>query len=224
MIRLVIPAAVITLFCTVDVHAQDARADAVVVRAIERMQGYDYKSNPKVVAAIERHIERSEGTPDFLKLLKKFKPAGMDQKVQSLLFGDDNSAAVEAAKMMCDLPEGPMALRGFLKSDDTSKAGRVAEVLGLLGNGRTHRILGDYASDEKIHYDVRRAAVAGLAKSRGGEAALLKVAESKKLVGDTRLLAGALLARAQDGNVKAKAAKILPQPATKDQKTAATAG
>ena len=214
----VVTIVLLSVFNTQVACAQDARADAVVVRAVERMEGYDYNSNAKVKAAIARHIERSKGTADFLRLLKKFKPEGMEQQVQSLLFGNDNSAAVEAAKMMCDLQNGPSDLRSLLGAEDTAKASRVAEVLGFLGNGRARRMLGDYASDEKIAYDVRRAAVVGLTKTRSGEAALLAIAESKKLVGDTRLLAGSLLARANDGNVKAKAMKILPQPATKDQK------
>ncbi len=36
-------------------------------------------------------------------------------------------------------------------------------------------------------------------------------------MGDTRLLAGALLARSGDDKIKSRAAKILPQPAQKDQ-------
>ncbi len=60
--------------------------------------------------------------------------------------------------------------------------------------------------------------MAGLARNRGGENALLALAESKQLVPDTRLLAGALLARSGDEKIKSRAAKILPQPAQKDQK------
>ena len=33
-----------------------ARNDAIIVRAIERMQGYDYSGNDHVQAAIARHI------------------------------------------------------------------------------------------------------------------------------------------------------------------------
>ncbi|NND97919.1 MAG: c-type cytochrome [Pirellulaceae bacterium] len=200
------------------VRADQARDDAIVVRAIERMAGYDYKSNPKVVAAIERHISRQAGTTEYLELLKRFRPDGMQQKIESLLFADDNSAAVEAAKMMGDLPDGPMRLRKLLKSKETQQAARVAEVLGLLGNGRSHKILSDYASDAEIAYDVRRAAVVGLTKSDGGEKTLLGLAASKRLVGDTRLIAGALLARARNEDVRKQAAEILPQPATKDRK------
>ena len=86
MSRLNITVAALVLFSVVNTQtacAQDARADAVVVRAVERMEGYDYNSNAKVKAAIARHIERSKGTADFLRLLKKFKPQGMEQEVQS---------------------------------------------------------------------------------------------------------------------------------------------
>ncbi|QDT09461.1 hypothetical protein [Stieleria marina] len=198
--------------------ADQARQDAIVVRAIERMQGYDFSSNDKVKAAIARHIDRMAGTPEYLSLLQRFRPDGMKQKIESLLFAGNNSAAVEAAKMMGEMPDGPNRLRALLRSDDTAAAARVAEVLGFLGNGRSSRILSDYASDERIGYDVRRAAVVGLTKSQGGQKTLLEIAKSKKLVGDTRLLAGALLARSADAGIKQQAAKILPQPASKNQK------
>ena len=199
-------------------HADQARDDAIVVRAVQRMQGYDYKSDAKVKSAVLRHIDRSQGTPEYIGLVKRFRPDGIEDKLQKMLLADNRSAAVEAAQLLCDLPEGPVRLRSSLKSKDVRQAAQVAEILGLLGNGRTHHILGDTASDEKQPYEVRRAAVAGLARNQGGEKALLALAESKKLIGDTRLLAGALLSRAKDANVKSKAAKILPQPAMKDQK------
>ena len=195
-----------------------ARSDAVLVRAVERMDGDSYKQNENAKQAIQRHIDRVAGTSEYLSLLKKFRPEGVQQKVESVIFGNDNSAAVEAAKMLGDMHDGPTRLRQLLKSPEASTATRVADVLGLLGNGRSNRILGDYASNAEIPYEVRRACVAGLAKTRGGEGALLAIAESKKLVGDTRLLAGALLARAKDANVKKKAATILPQPSLKDRK------
>ena len=198
--------------------ADEARDDAIVVRAIQRMQGYDFSSNEKVMAAIGRHIDRSEGTPEYLELIKQFQPDGMLEKLDSVMFGDNSSAAVEAVKVVCELKDGPRHLRELLRQKDSVRSANLANVMGLLGNGRTTSILLNQVTDEKVPYDLRRAAVAGLAKSRGGEAALLRSAESKKLVGDTRLLAGALLARAKDPKVKEKAATELPQPAMKDQK------
>ncbi len=203
---------------TSNVSADQARDDAIIVRAVERMQGYDYSTDPKVKAAILRHIDRCEGSADYIRLIKKFRPDGIEQKLEKTLLSENKSAAVEAVQLLCELPDGPRQVRGLLKSEDIGQAAQVAEILGLFGNGRAHKILSDMACDGERHYDVRRAAVAGLARNRGGENALLALAESKQLVPDTRLLAGALLARSGDEKIKSRAAKILPQPAQKDQK------
>ena len=199
-------------------RTDEARDDAIIVRAIERMEGFDHNSNPKVKAAVQRHIQRSVGSPDYLQLLKRYRPEGMQEKIEQVLMGDDLSAAVEAAKVMCELPEGPKRLRAILASENTKDALHMAHVLGLLGNGRSSSILSSYAGNAKTPYDVRRECVVGLAKSFSGEYALLEIAKQKLLVPDTRLLAGALLSRARGGNIKEQAAKILPQPALKDQK------
>jgi putative heme-binding domain-containing protein len=208
----------VILASAVTVRADEARNDAIIVRAIERMEGYDYSENEKVKAAIARHIDRSKGTTEYLTLLKRFRPEGLKQKIEAVLYSDDNSSAVEAAKIMTDTEGGPTRLRQLLRSEDQEAAARVAEVLGFLATGRTHRILSDYASDDKIPYSVRRATVVGLTKSAGGSRALLDIAASKKLVGDSRLLAGALLARSTDESIRTRAANVLPQPAMNDRK------
>ncbi len=137
--------------------ADQAREDAIIVRAVERMQGYDYRNDEKVMAAIARHIDRSEGTPDFIRLIKKFRPDGIQQKLEKTLLSDDQSAAVEAVQLLSELPEGPKHIRGLLKSENASQAAQVAEILGLFGNGRAHKILSDVATDAAQPYDVRRA-------------------------------------------------------------------
>ena len=76
MTRLILCIVVLSITYPFPVGAQDARSDAIVVRAIERMQGYDYNSNPKAKAAIMRHIDRSAGSAEYLELLKRFQPDG----------------------------------------------------------------------------------------------------------------------------------------------------
>ena len=208
----------LTLCFTTTGRTDEARDDAIIVRAIERMEGFNYNSNPQVKDAIKRHIQRSAGGPDYLQLLKRYRPEGMQEKIEQVLMGDDLSLAVEAAKVMGDLPEGPKRLRAILSSENTKDAMHIAQVLGLLGNGRSSKILSDFAASAKTPYELRRECVASLAKSYSGEEALLEIAKQKKLVPDTRLLAGALLSRARGDNIKEEAAKVLPQPALKDQK------
>ena len=193
-----------------------ARQDAIVVRALERMKGYDYRSNPAVKAAVMRQIRRSEGTPEFMKLVKRFQPPGIESQLTRALLGDDRSAAVESAEMLLELDAGRKEIRNLLASGDQSLA--VIETLGLLGNGRANHFLSEIATDADRSYVQRRAAVAGLARSKTGQTRLVELATKKTLVGDTFLVAGALLSRSQDKKIRDEAAKVLPQPSQKDAK------
>ncbi|WP_167546655.1 c-type cytochrome [Stieleria maiorica] len=193
-----------------------ARQDAVIVRAIERISDYDYRSDPAVAEAVMRQIRRSQGTPEFMRLVKRFKPDGIETQLVKTLVGDDRSAAVESAALLLELDAGRKAIRRRLNS--TGQAVAVIETLGLLGNGRANHFLAEIVSDAERPYDQRRAAVTGLAKSNDGEKRLVALATEKKLVGDTFLVAGALLARSKDGGIRDAAAKVLPQPALKDAK------
>ena len=194
------------------------RQDAIIVRAVERMKDYDYTKNADVKAAISRHIERSKGTPEYLKLLKQFRPDGLKDKLRSLIFAGDNSSAVEAANMLLNSENGHRDVRPLVQSKDTEQAKRMAAVLGLLGDGRSVWLLSELAKDAEKPYDLRRIAVGGMAKNRHGQQTLLELVRKKELVGDTHLVAGALLARSQDAAIRDEAGKLLPMPAAKDQK------
>ena len=199
-----------------DSETAQARQDAVIVRAIERMSGYDYRSNPAVKAAVMRQIERSQGTPEFMKLVKRFQPEGIETKLIKTLTGSDRSAAVESAELLLELEPGRGEVRKLLRSGDQTV--NVIETLGLLGNGRANYMLTEVATDAERPYQQRRSAVAGLARTKDGQNRLVDLASKKKLVGDTFLVAGALLARSDDAKIREIAAKVLPQPAQKDAK------
>ncbi|MDV6032605.1 MAG: c-type cytochrome [Phycisphaera sp. RhM] len=194
--------------------AAQARRDAIVVRAIERIDGYDYRSNPAVAEAVMRQIRRSEGTPEFMKLVKRFKPDGIESQLTVALVGDDRSAAVESAELLLELDAGRREIRNLLASPDQARG--VIETLGLLGNGRANHFLSEVATDAERPYAQRRAAVAGLARTKDGEKRLIDLATEKTLVGDSVLIAGALLARSEDSGIRKAAANVLPQPAQKD--------
>ena len=193
-----------------------ARQDAIIVRALERMKGYDYRSNPEVQDAVLRQIRRAEGTPEFMKLVKRFQPPGIESQLAQTLVGSDRSAAVESAEMLLELEAGRKKVRNLLSSGDRSLP--VIETLGLLGNGRANHLLAEIATIEERPFDQRRAAVAGLARSKSGQSRLVELATNKSLVGDTFLVAGALLSRSDDQTIRDAAAKVLPQPAQKDAK------
>lgn len=195
------------------------RNDAIIVRAVQRMPGYDYSNDEHVKAAINRHIARSEGTPQYLRLIKQFRPDGMADQLEQMLLGRVNdSVKVEAAEALGNLTGGPQKLRAMLKRESVGEAASVATILGLLGNGRATKMLSEVASDVERPYDVRKNAVIGLARNQNGEKALISMVESRTLAADTRLLAGGLLARSRNAEIKKRAAELLPQPKQKDQK------
>lgn len=195
-----------------------ARNDAIIVRAIERMEGYDYRNDAHVRDAIARHLSRNEGTSEYVELARRFRPKDMEEKLTALISGQvDDSVKVDAAGLLTQTEQGPRRLRELLNSDSEAQAAETARILALLGNGRAVNMLSELARDAERPYEVRRHAVSGLARNRNGEKLLLQMAESKQLAADTRLLAGGLLARSGDENVRRLAAKLLPQPQQKDQ-------
>lgn len=195
-----------------------ARNDAIVVRSIERMKDFDHSSDEFVVASIARHLKRSEGTSGYLSLVKKFRPEGLNQKLQDMLFSEaGDSMKVEAIGMLGEQKGGARAIRTLLGSEDVEKATKVSFLLGLLGNKRAVNILGDTAANPERLFEVRKYAVSGLARNKAGEQKLVALAETKTLPADTRLLVGGLLSRSQNEEVRQKAAKLLPQPAPRDQ-------
>ena len=61
-------------------RSDDPRGDAILVRTVERVPGFDYSAQPAIRTAIKRHMDRSEGSPDYLKMLKRFRPDGLTEK------------------------------------------------------------------------------------------------------------------------------------------------
>ena len=197
-----------------------AEADAIVVRAAERIDGKEHLSDPHVKAAIDRHIQRSRGTTEYLQLIKTFHSEGLPEKLSAIMVGDaDDSIKVEAAAMLSAMPpEGPKRLRELAYHQDAELASRSTRLISLMGDGRAWGILMDLAADADRPFEVRREAVAGLSRQKPGQHRLIELAAEKKLLPDTRMLAGALLARSGDDSIRDRAARLLPQPQLKNRK------
>lgn len=210
------------LLGSVMVCAEDelrVRNDAIIVRAIQRMPGYDYSSDDHVKAAIARHLARAAGTADYLDLAKQFRPDDMPQRLQELLTSKlDDSVKVEAANLLCGIEGGGQQLDQLLRSEPMEQAAKTANILGMLGNETARQLLVEVARDETQPFDVRKNAVTGLAKNVQGQNLILKLAGDAQLAADTRLLAGGLLARSDNETVRQRAAELLPQPQQKDAK------
>ena len=224
------------LVCTVAAadDALRARNDAIIVRAIERMPGYDYSQDKHVLDAINRHLSRSVGTAEYVAMAKRFRPNDMPERLAEIISSDLNdSVKVEAAGLLCGVEGGPQLLAEMLECEPVDpaaqdpsledlpaqhRAAQVAGLLGNLGNETARELLGKVVRDETQPFKVRSRAISGLAKNGQGQNLILQLARSGNLVPDTRLLAGGLLARSNNEKIRQRAAELLPQPQLKDQK------
>lgn len=196
---------------------KQARRDAIIVRAIERMEGFDFSGNDEVQMAIERHIKRQDTTEYYLELVKKFRPEGVEGKLEKIMLNAANdSHAFEATRLLATNPLGRQRIRAIVRGENKQAAAKVLSLLGSLGNNLSLEVLLDVAEDPELEYDVRAAAVTGLAKNNVGANRLLELAAAKKLPGDTRLLAGGLLSTSPDAAISQRAAELLPLPTLAD--------
>ncbi len=199
-------------------HVPPGRGDALIVFAIQRMTDFDTSGNARVQESLTRHIASQKGTPDYLKLVKQFQPRGIESELEKLATESKNdSDAVEAVRLLAQSPDGPKRLRELLHDSNTNVVIRFADLLGLLGNGRAVKMLEEIAMDAEQPYDVRSAAVKGLARNNVGAESLLTSVAAGKLPADTRLLAGGLLARLNDKKIVQRAAELLPLPQQANQ-------
>ena len=194
-----------------------ARNDAIIVRAIERMDGYDFKNDQHVTDAITRHMERVAGTQEYLDLAKKFRPSGMEKQLQHLILnGPSDNSKSQAAMLLLEAASGKSSLSELIHSKDVNASSSVARILGIVGNDSAHYLLIDAAENIDLSFEVRKQSILGLAKNGKGQNLILKSASENRLPADMRLLAGGLLTRSNNEAIKERAGRILPQPQTKD--------
>lgn len=205
---------------TMQLRAEDgddrARKDMIIVLAAERMENFDWQSDQRVKAAVQRQIQRAKGTPEFLELIKRFKPDGMETELLELASKNgDNSTGVEAVGLLLQSENGRQSVRKNLADDET--ATQLAGLLGLLGNQPAIRLLTPVIADAERAYDVRAAATRTLASNNLGADALMDLAEKGDLPGDVKLLAAGIISRSPDRKVRQRGSSVLPLPTRTDQ-------
>ncbi|MGB1926498.1 MAG: hypothetical protein ACPHL6_08200, partial [Rubripirellula sp.] len=110
-----------------------ARNDAIIVRAIERIEGYDFENDEYVMAAISRHMQRVAGTQEFLKLAKKFRPQGIEKQLQAIvLTGKTDNSKADATALLIQNASGKAFLSEAIRSRDITTAADVSRILGVL--------------------------------------------------------------------------------------------
>src|SRR5438876_3478015 len=200
------------LFVGLPIGAADGQADktALAVEVLSRLQGADLNTNPKLKETVFKLLERTRGTPNFVRLVRQFKLT--DQNAGLLEVAADQPASesgVEAMRLILDSGDTRL-LETTLAGTNSVAAVRTAEALGNTGEKRVTKLLLPLVRDPRRDGALRNQAVRSLAKTSAGADALLKLAKEENLSADLKGIARTELTQARWPEIQSEAAKVLP--------------
>jgi putative membrane-bound dehydrogenase-like protein len=195
-----------------------ARQGVISIESVKRLKNLDVRKYPEHVAALERILDRTRGTPTFVELVGQF---GLADRYPDLLAlaqkNPDQQIAVNALRALLERKQDGLIARG-LESKDQKTAQATILALTTTADDRATPLLLAFVQDAKHDVEQRRQAVRALARSKSGAGALLKMARAKELREDLTQVAGFALSTAPFRGVKAQAAQLFPLPAAKDNR------
>ncbi|MCZ6793110.1 MAG: c-type cytochrome, partial [Planctomycetota bacterium] len=163
-------------------------------------------------------LERSRGTADFVALVKRFD---LDVKADEILEVMERhaaeSAGAEAVRLLLDRGHGEV-LAARARDGDVARAMRAVRAMGNARDRRLLPVLVALAGDGERDLDVVGQAVRALARTKRGAESLLRVAESGRLPDEVKPVAAVALASSPWGELRLRAASLLPPPPSKDNR------
>jgi putative membrane-bound dehydrogenase-like protein len=199
-------------------YADPARAKLITTEAINRLAKFDVKNNPKHAAALDKLLDGVKGTTSFVEMVGKF---GASKRYPDLLSiaqkQPTEQIGVDAIRVLFDKDQIKLIQTG-LESSDKALAASTAQAIAGAGHDKANALLLPIVKDEKLDLELRRQATRALARNQSGAKELIKLAQSKQLSKDLEVAAGSVLSVSTSKNIREQAAKLFPQPTTKDKK------
>jgi putative heme-binding domain-containing protein len=193
------------------VDSSEAARTALAVEALTRLQNVNLAATPALQEKVFKLLDKTRGTPDFLRLVRHFKLPGQTGGLLELASNDPaGETGVEALRLVLDGGE-TAALQAAL-APTNAVASRLIEALGHTGDRRAVEWLLPLTTDPAREGAQRRQAVRALARTREGAGALLRLARERALPEELKFTAAGELARARWPEIQAEAATLLPPP------------
>ncbi len=123
----------------------------------------------------------------------------------------DGQVGVNAVKALIDAGQQNL-LRNALAGKDSKASAATAQALSTAADARAVALLMPFLQNNQADLETRRQAVRGVARTRNGARALLKLARDKSLSEDLKSAAAAVLTTAPWKDVKAESGKLFPLP------------
>jgi putative membrane-bound dehydrogenase-like protein len=200
-------------------HKGDAaRLGLIAAESFKRLRNFDPRKHPEQAAALQRALQRTQGTPTYIEIVSRLSLADHYPDLLALAQKyPDQQIGVTALRTLLD--KGQKDLIGkAVRAKDEGVALATVQALATAADDRSTAVLLPLVQDRNHDVELRRKAVRAMARTRNGAIALLNLARSKRLGEDLRPVAGAALGQAPWGDVKAAAAPLFPLPPSKENR------
>src|ERR1051326_2380990 len=189
----------------------------MAVEAVTRLQGVQLDQNPKLKETVFKLLEKTRGTPDFVKLVQQFNLTNQGTGLLEVAVQYPAAEAGIAATRLL-LASAPSPLLGTAwQGTNISVATKLAEALGHTGEKAAAPLLLPLVADAQRDAALRKQAVRSLARTSQGAAGLLRLVQDGRLADDLKFTASAELNHVRWPEIKALAATLLPLPQARNQ-------
>ena len=186
----------------------EAQKTALAVETLTRLQSTDLSINPKLKEAVFRVLERTRGTPNFVKLVRHFQIPNQETGLLEVVLAQPMAESAEAMRLLLAGDVAP--LQQALTGTNVSVVLKVVETLGNAGEKQANPLLLAIVTDAKKDAAVRRQAVRSLVKTADGAREVLRLAKDDQLALDLRFTAANALSLVRWEEIKKEAATVLP--------------
>ena len=199
--------------CAASPDTEEQQKIATAVEALTRLENINLEEKPAVKAAVNGVLEKTRGTPDFLRLVQHFKLTNQNEALLALaIHQSTNETGVAALRLMLGNNDSATVKQAL----QTSKAMDAVRLVEALGNAKEKQAvpwLVPWLTNSTGNVEMRRATVRALAQTQDGAVALLALAKADTLPENLKFVAATELNAVRWPEIKAAAAKILPLPA-----------
>ncbi len=186
---------------------------STAVEALTRLENVNLEEKPAIKAAVNRVLEKTRGTPDFLKLVQHFKLTNQNAALLELAINHSTNETGVAALRLVLANGDSTAVQQALQTTNLNDAARLVEALGNAKEKQTVPWLVPLITNNTANIEVQRATVRALAQTQDGADALLALARDDTLPEKLKFITATELNAARWPEIKSHAAKILPLPA-----------
>jgi hypothetical protein len=135
------------------------------VEALTRLENVDLESRPAIKAALNRLLERTSGTPQFVRLVQHFKLTNQTSGLLEVAINNPKDESGVAATRLALAAADSSMLQKALSTTNVADAVRLTEALGNAKEKKVVPLLEELVVEDARNIEVRRAAVIALAQT-----------------------------------------------------------